>query len=224
MRQGLRFDKAKLQRILANVTYTGQVLHKGEILPGEHSPIIDLPVFEKVQRLIKANFRIGTKPTVHFHDALLKKLLRCGNCGAIMAHTYGKKKNRLYHYYVCTTKEKQGREVCDTRRLPAQEIEDCVAQLIMRIGQDPKLTEQAFRESVKQNVIRGQSLSIKITVAPSYSSAVTELRHARHVAVEFNTVVRSLRSEKAALLTPACCTFLRVLQDAASSCRASCAS
>ena len=158
LRQGLRFDKAKLQRILANVTYTGQVLHKGEILPGEHSPIIDSPVFEKVQKLVKANFRVGTKPTVHFYDALLKKLLRCGNCGAIMAHTYGKKKNRLYHYYVCTTKEKQGREVCDTRRLPAQEIEDCVAQLIMRIGQDPKLTEQAFRESVKQREAQKTSL------------------------------------------------------------------
>ncbi len=66
-----------------------------------------------------------------------------------MAHTYAKKTNKLYRYYLCTTKQKQGRETCDTRPLPAQEIEDHVAKMIKQIGKDPQLVQQAFAETVE---------------------------------------------------------------------------
>jgi site-specific DNA recombinase len=149
-RPGHCFNKVDVQRVLTNVTYIGQINHKGEIVQGEHPPIIEKSVFQKVQQLIKHNRHAGGKSYRHQHNALLKKLLRCGNCSAAMAHTYAKKKNKLYRYYLCTTKQKQGKETCDTPPLPAQEIEDHVVEMVKRIGKDPELVQQAFTETVEQ--------------------------------------------------------------------------
>jgi site-specific DNA recombinase len=150
-RQGGMFDKAKVHTILTNVTYTGQVEHKGEVFKGEHPRIIAKATYRRVQRLIKENGN-GSGGTVrNKHGALLKGILKCGNCGAAMAHTYTKKRKRLmYRYYVCTTRQKQGREACDAPSLAAQEIEDFVVQQIKIIGQDPELVDKVFAEAEKQ--------------------------------------------------------------------------
>jgi len=149
IRKGRPFDKARLQRILSDITYIGKVRHKEQSFPGKHSGIVDQSVFRQVQALIKKNRNAGGKTYRNPHAGLLKRLLRCGNCGAAMGHTYTQKKNKLYRYYLCTTKQKQGRQTCDTPFLPAQDIEDFVVEMIKRIGSDPELLEQAFTETVK---------------------------------------------------------------------------
>jgi site-specific DNA recombinase len=145
-----RFDKAKLQRILTNVTYTGKIAHKGKIYPGEHQAIIDAKTFDRVQEIIAGNGNGSSKTARNKHGALLKGLLYCASCGAAMAHTYTKKKNRLYRYYVCTTAQKQGKEACSTPALPAQEIEDFVVEQIRQLAADPEMIEQVFAEAEKQ--------------------------------------------------------------------------
>jgi site-specific DNA recombinase len=147
---GGRFDKAKLQRILTNVTYTGKIAHKGEIYAAEHKPLIDKPTFDQVQEIIKGNGNGSGKTARNKHGALLKGLLYCASCGAAMAHTYTKKKNRLYRYYVCTTAQKQGRAACPTPSLPAQEIEDFIVEQIRQLANDPEMVEQVFAEAEKQ--------------------------------------------------------------------------
>jgi len=143
------FDKAKLQRILTNITYTGKIEHKGEIYAGEHQAIIGVKTFDQVQEIIKSNGN-GASAIRNKHGALLKGLLYCANCGAAMAHTYTKKKNRLYRYYVCTTAQKQGKEACATPSLPAQEIEDFVVEQIRKLANDPEMVDQIFAEAEKQ--------------------------------------------------------------------------
>jgi site-specific DNA recombinase len=156
--EGARWDKARLIRHLTNMTYTGKILHKGEVFEGEHEAIIDEGAFEQAQALI-ANNGNGSGPAVrNQHGALLKGLLRCGRCGAAMAHTYTKKKTRLYRYYSCNTRTKQGRSACDTPSLPAQDVEDFVVQQIRQIGQDPDLVEQVYAEALRQQ----QAESLKL--------------------------------------------------------------
>jgi len=146
---GGRFDKAKLQRILTNVTYTGKIEHKGEIYAGEHQAIIDAKTFDRVQEIIKSNGN-GASAIRNKHGALLKGLLYCASCGAAMAHTYTKKRNRLYRYYVCATAQKQGKEACSTPSLPAQEIEDLVVEQIRKLANDPDMVDRVFTEAEKQ--------------------------------------------------------------------------
>jgi site-specific DNA recombinase len=162
-RVGHNFAKTDVYRILTNVTYIGKINHKGKIVQGEQPPIIDKATFENAQRLIKHNRHAGGKPYRHQHNALLKKLLHCGKCGAAMGHTYTiKSKNRLYRYYLCTTRHKQGDEACNTARLPAQEIEDCVVEMIKRIGQDRTLSEQAFAEAVARRNVQIAELTTEL--------------------------------------------------------------
>ena len=149
-REGGVWDKAKLQRIVTCITYTGHVEHKGEILPGEHEAIIDQETFDRVQAQIQANGNGSSATVRNKHNALLRGLLRCGQCGAAMSHHYAQKGTRLYRYYVCTTKQKQGLEACSTPSLPAQEIEDFVVDQIRKLARDPELAKQVFEEASRQ--------------------------------------------------------------------------
>jgi site-specific DNA recombinase len=150
-REGGVLDKAKLERILTNVTYAGQVQHKGEILPGEHEGIVDQDTFDRVQALIRENGNGSGGVARNKHGALLRGLLYCGACGAAMSHHYAKKNgSRLYRYYVCTTKQKRGRDACSTPSLPAQEIEDFVVEQIRKLARDPDLARQVFQEASRQ--------------------------------------------------------------------------
>jgi len=67
-----------------------------------------------------------------------------------MAHTYTKKGNRLYRYYICTTAQKQGRDTCATPSLPAQDIEDFVVEQIRQLANDRAMVEQVYAEAEKQ--------------------------------------------------------------------------
>jgi site-specific DNA recombinase len=118
------------------------LVHKGRAYPGEHKAIIDRKTFDQVQEIIKGNGNGSGKAIRNKHGALLKGLLYCAFCGAAMAHTYSKKGNRLYRYYVCTTAQKQGRDACRTPSLPVQEIEDLVIEQIRRLASDPDLAEE----------------------------------------------------------------------------------
>ncbi|MBU1469266.1 MAG: recombinase family protein, partial [candidate division Zixibacteria bacterium] len=158
VRKGRPFDKARLQRILSDITYIGKVRHKDQIFPGEHSGIVDQSVFRQVQTLIEKNRNAGGKVYRNPHAGLLKRLLRCGNCGAAMGHTYTKKRNKLYRYYLCTTRQKRGDQACNTARLPAQNIEDFVVEMIKQIGSDPAMMERAFTETVKHRDSRRAEL------------------------------------------------------------------
>ena len=147
---GAVWDKAKLQRILTNVTYIGKTRHQGQVIDAEHEGIVDPAIFGQVQELIQANGNSSGGTVRNKHGALLKGILRCGQCGAAMAHTYTKKGNRLYRYYTCTTYQKQGPEACTTRSLPAQEIEDFVVEQIRKLARDPDLIREVFEESIRQ--------------------------------------------------------------------------
>jgi len=124
--------------------------HQGQIIDAEYEGIVAPAIFEQVQELIRENGN-GSGGTVrNKHGALLKGILRCGQCGAAMAHTYTKKGNRLYRYYTCTTYQKQGPAACSTRSLPAQEIEDFVVEQIRKLARDPDLIREVFQESIRQ--------------------------------------------------------------------------
>jgi len=149
-RPGRVWNKADLQRVITNVTYVGQVLHKGEVLPGEHEAIVDQDTFDRVQAQIRENGNGSGGLARNKHGAVLRGLLRCGSCGAAMSHHYAQKGSKLYRYYVDTTAQKRGRDACPTPSLPAQEIEDFVVDQIRKLARDPDLAREAFEEASRQ--------------------------------------------------------------------------
>lgn len=149
-KDGVPWNKARLYDILVNVTYIGKVTHKGELYEGEQEGIINERIFAQVQKILQNNSQNGGADVKNKHGALLRGLLKCGHCGAAMTHTYAKKGNRLYRYYMCVTRMKRGADACPTESLPAQEIEDFVVNEIRKLARDPELQRQVFEEASRQ--------------------------------------------------------------------------
>ena len=84
------FTTASVRGILHNPFYTGQITHRGKLLPGLHEPLISQDVFETVQTNLKKNSgrseTLQVRPERHY---LLKGIVRCAYCGMPMwAQTY----------------------------------------------------------------------------------------------------------------------------------------
>lgn len=67
-KQGKPIDKGYLYRVLNNRVYLGEAVHKGTAYPGEHKPIIDRALWDRVHELIggsprtRASRQLGRTP------------------------------------------------------------------------------------------------------------------------------------------------------------------
>ena len=84
------FTTASVRGILHNRFYTGQVIHRGKVIPGLHEALIDDDIFETVQTTLKKNSgRSETFKIRPEREYLLKGIIRCAHCGMPMwAQTY----------------------------------------------------------------------------------------------------------------------------------------
>jgi site-specific DNA recombinase len=83
---GKPFTRARLHQLLTNITYTGQVRHRGEVYPGEQGAIIDAELWEKVQARLKANAPGSGRSLRNKYGALLKGVVRCATCNVGIHH------------------------------------------------------------------------------------------------------------------------------------------
>src|SRR6266550_1633430 len=56
---GRPFTKTSLHRLLTNVAYTGKTRYKTEVHQGEHPPLVDAELFQRVQALLRQNKAAG---------------------------------------------------------------------------------------------------------------------------------------------------------------------
>jgi len=147
---GRPFDKATLHHLLVNPVLIGKIKHKDALYDGEHEPIVDVEVFNKVQALLKNNGRSGGVEVRNKYGALLRGLIRCSSCGTAMTHTFSgdiKRKKKAYRYYRCTSAIKNGHGVCDTGTVPAQEFERIVVDEVRGLATDKSLLKQVLGEA-----------------------------------------------------------------------------
>ena len=52
---GKPFSRGALYLMLQNRTYLGEIVHKGQFHPGEHTPIVDQPLWDAVQEQLAGN-------------------------------------------------------------------------------------------------------------------------------------------------------------------------
>ncbi len=155
------FTKNSLFRLLTNVTYTGKVEYKGTIYNGEHEGIVDLDVWQQVQDTLQRNGRTGGKDVRNKYGALLKGLLYCTPCGTGMIHTYTKKKNKRYRYYVCLNAQQWGWSSCPSKSLNAQEIETAVVEHIRGIGRNETIIAETAAKVQEGSERREAELKIE---------------------------------------------------------------
>ena len=144
---GQIFDKHRLYGLLTNALYVGKVRYREELHDGEHDQIVGDDVWQRVQATLRRNGRTGGRDARNKYGALLRGLLRCGTCGCAMTHTYSTKGARRYRYYTCARAQKQGWHTCETKSVPAGEIEAFVVNQIRCIGEDEGLVKETIAEA-----------------------------------------------------------------------------
>ena len=149
-REARPWDKANLLIVLRNPLYTGRQKLGDETFKGEHPAIVPKATFDRVQRILDENRRTGGASSRNQHGALLRGILRCGHCDAAMTHASTMKALTAYRYYRCVRSIKSGSDACPTGSVPAKQIEEHVVAQIQRIGSDPTLREETFRQAQVQ--------------------------------------------------------------------------
>lgn len=152
---GQPFSKQRTYILLTNPLYMGKVRVGNNLCDGEHEAIIDEGTFEQVRNVLKRNRTNGGVQVQNRHGALLKGLLFDAQSGYALSHTFSKKGNKLYRYYVNLQANKEGKAATS---LPAAEIETFVVGQIQAIGSDAKLQQAVFEESLRDFEERSQSL------------------------------------------------------------------
>jgi site-specific DNA recombinase len=130
---------------LTDRKYVGQIVHKDKAYPGEHLAIVKADLFEKVQEVLRAN-----KTYTHRHQvrrsALLRGLLRCGECGSLIQPAWTTNHGREYRYYACSRRVKTGYDKCGLPTLPAGEIETMVVDQLRALLRHPDVIARTYRE------------------------------------------------------------------------------
>jgi len=143
---GNPFSPNGLHHLLTNPIYIGKVTLKGEVFEGKHEALMDPELFQQVQTMLSKNSVTEGSRKRNRHSTLLKGLLHCTACDSPFEHTYTKKKNRMYRYYTCSHKRREGANVCPSPSLPAGEIEELVVSQILSVGTDPSLQDMVYSQ------------------------------------------------------------------------------
>ena len=149
---GSRWSKTSVHKVLTNEAYCGTLVWGGR--PGHRAiksgvapvreenawpAIIDQETFHRVQQKMADKGPRMIHPRTVVSSYLLSGLLFC-SCGAAM--TGRSAKSNQYFYYTCSRSFKQGKDGCDARSLPKDEIERLVITKIrQRVLTDENLEE-----------------------------------------------------------------------------------
>lgn len=157
---GRPFNQNNLYGMLTNPIYLGKITYKKELHPGEHPAIVDAEVFDRVQRRLKSNWRIGGAHLRNRHGVLLKGLVRCASCGCAMTPNHCVNHGRdgarkLYRYYCCLKALRTGWDRCPAPSVSAPQLERFIVEEIRRIGQDSELLADTLAECRRQ---RGRAI------------------------------------------------------------------
>jgi len=139
--RGRPFDKNAVHRLLRNPLYVGKVRHNDDLFPGEHEPIIDPDVFERVQRTLDLRAAGAGARRPRRSESLLTGLLRCLPCDAAMStsHAYNHRKQR-YRYYRCRASQEGLR--CPTGLLNANDVEAAVVAQVKSLAKSGALRDR----------------------------------------------------------------------------------
>ena len=151
-KRGKPIDKGFVYKLINNRVYLGQAVHKGTPYPGEHVPIIDRALWDKVHGILQQSPRLRASNTRSQTPALLKGIIFT-ETGSAMTPTATKKGSRLYRYYTSMDliRNRATGEGAGPLRLPAGMVEDVVIGEIRRMVRAPEIAARTIEAFRKEN-------------------------------------------------------------------------
>jgi len=130
------YAKSRLIQILHDCFYIGKFLYKGVVYEGVHEPIIDVELYNKVQKMFNQS-----KARTHDVEFPYTGIIKCGHCGCQLTAELKKKK---YIYYHCTGK--RGGE-CKRDYIREEKFDKLIMELLTRISK--AIPEDIYPKAVK---------------------------------------------------------------------------
>jgi len=134
------FDHTIVRDILHRAIYMGKLITAGEIVDGQHEPIISKEVWYSVQ----SEFKKRQEGNPAIGEYLLTGLLSCGVCGANIVHVRRKSKKNskeyIYQLYACKNqhiRQKDRNNNCSLGYSRREEVENFIIQRIKEIMLSP---------------------------------------------------------------------------------------
>lgn len=132
---GKPMSRGAIYAILQNRLYIGEVVHRGQIYPGQHEGIIDRAVFEKAQELMKVG-RVDRRLQTNAQEPSLLAGLVYDGFGRRMSPSHSSRAGRRYRYYTSQT-DGDASTAQPVWRLSAFDLEArVVAQLAAAVQQE----------------------------------------------------------------------------------------
>jgi site-specific DNA recombinase len=139
-------EKGYVYRIISNPVYVGEARHKGSCYPGEHEAIIDRPLWQRVQDILRVSPRKRAAHSRARTPALLKGFI-FGPTGAAMTPSHTRRNGKLYRYYVAMDVLKRGAEPGPVSRIPAGDVERIVVDQLRSILRAPEIVLRTWRKA-----------------------------------------------------------------------------
>ena len=145
--KGYSFSRGALYVVLSNPLYIGEVRHRGVRHPGQHQPIIDRELWDKVQQQLREHARRRRLRAVKVEPSpLAGKLFDPSGAGLTSSHA--RKGERRYRYYISRGLNiGPARRIHDGWRLPALELERTVAAAAQQLLTDEPAIATAVEEA-----------------------------------------------------------------------------
>ncbi len=151
---GIRFDRGHIHHILTNPIYAGRIRHKGQAYDGQHPAIIAPEVWDQVQQMLqdRAAKSRGAKRKAQ-RSLLVGKLF--DETGDRLTPSHSRKNKKRLRYYISHRLVKdRSRKHPDAWRLPADELETLIADVIRK-----NLTRPDFVAALMPDIRQLRSLA-----------------------------------------------------------------
>ena len=143
---GQRLSRGALYLMLQNRIYRGEITHKGNAYPGEHSAIVDEALWDKVQAILADN-RVDRATGSDAKYPSLLAGLAFDETGERLTPTHAVKKGTRYRYYVSKSLiVGAAKDHSNGRRIPAGNLENLVVRRIRTFLADQGAILDAIRD------------------------------------------------------------------------------
>ena len=149
-RSGRRWSAQAVLFILRNRSYLGEVTFR-DVCHQPDSSLIDPVLFERAQALLAERGESYGRRMTHAHpDYLLTGLITCGHCGRNYVGVAAAGRGHRYRYYACFTRQRYGKDACDSERIRADVLEATVLDAVVDCYADPDLIARAIAVKTQQ--------------------------------------------------------------------------
>ncbi len=142
-----------ISHMLKNPLYAGLIRHQGDLHQGQHVPIVDRQLFERVRAALEARGP-GKEARSKRHSGSLLQGIAFDENGNRLLPTYSIKGGKRYHYYTSARRLRSAGDDPQGIRVPAGDLEGVVLRTIADHLRDESKMERWLNKKVPLETLR----------------------------------------------------------------------